>query len=195
MYRRIFWAIAVLIAHTATSRGAYVVTFSQVGANVVATGSGSINTTDLSFASNTNTMAPRVNASTAAVALGPAPSSVGDYFGFIGPTKFGTGAQFNADTSSGMRVSINGNTNDLFLPVNYESGTFLSTSTNTWNNKTIAGLGLTPGTYTWTWGKGSTSDTFVVTIVPEPASLVMLTLGLTAVAGLAWRHRKPRLAA
>jgi hypothetical protein len=31
--------------------------------------------------------------------------------------------------------------------------------------------------------------------IPEPASLVMLSLGLTAVAGLAWRHRRAKFAA
>jgi hypothetical protein len=31
--------------------------------------------------------------------------------------------------------------------------------------------------------------------VPEPVSLVMLSVGLATVAGLAWRHRKARLAA
>jgi hypothetical protein len=36
--------------------------------------------------------------------------------------------------------------------------------------------------------------TFVAT-VPEPSSLVMMHFGLAAVAGLAWRHRKAKLAA
>jgi hypothetical protein len=197
MYRRIFWAIAVLIGHTSASRGEYIVTFSQVGANVVATGSGSINTTALTDDGSVGTAAPRVTASNATVALGPTPTSVEEYVGFSGPTQFGTGGTFDATNSSGARVSIRGelSTIGLFLPVGYVSGTSLSTSTNTWNNTTIAGLGVRPGTYTWTWGTGSTSDSFVVMTVPEPASLVMLTLGLTAVAGLAWRHRKARLAA
>jgi len=39
----------------------------------------------------------------------------------------------------------------LVLPTGYTSGSALTTS-ETWNNTTLAGLGLTDGTYTWTWG-------------------------------------------
>jgi hypothetical protein len=187
MYRPIFWAIAVLIAHTATSRGAYIVTFSQVGANVVATGSGSINTTALTSAGTTTTLAPRVTANNAAVALGPAGPNVDVYVGFSGPTQFGTGGQVDASTSSGQRVGIRaGNLAGaigLFVPLNYVSGQTLSNSSNTWNTTTIAALGLNPGTYTWTWGTGSTSDAFVVFIpaaVPEPSSLVLGCLALVS---------------
>jgi hypothetical protein len=45
------------------------------------------------------------------------------------------------------------------------------------------------GTETVTYYYGSTF------LIPEPTSLVMLSLGLAAVAGLAWRQRKAKLAA
>jgi hypothetical protein len=61
-----------------------------------------------------------------------------------------------------------------------------------------------PGTYLFgedypgtSGGTGSQNLTYRVEghAVPEPVSLVMLTLGLATVAGLAWRQRKVRLAA
>ena len=64
----------------------------------------------------------------------------------------------------------------------------------TFDNTTIAGLGLTAGTYSYTWGRiGPTDDrlTIIISSVPEPSSLVMA--GMAVAAGLiaAWRRRRP----
>jgi hypothetical protein len=53
----------------------------------------------------------------------------------------------------------------------------------TWANTTIAGLGLTPGTYTYSWGSGVTADSLVVEIngtspAPDPASLGLFFTGV-----------------
>ena len=50
------------------------------------------------------------------------------------------------DRSSGSAITWG----ELFLPVNYQSGTTLNT-TATWTNMNYAILGLTPGTYNWTY--------------------------------------------
>lgn len=84
----------------------------------------------------------------------------------------------------------------LGAPIGYVSGTNLS-GTATWDNATFASLGVTPGTYVWTWGTAAeqsfTLD--VVNSVPEPAALsifgfgVLLTgafMGLASARGLAW---------
>jgi hypothetical protein len=62
------------------------------------------------------------------------------------------------------------------------SATPLGTSTGTWNSATFASLGLTPGTYVWTWGSGIHADSFTLQIgptngVPETGSTIALMLG------------------
>ena len=65
----------------------------------------------------------------------------------------------------------------------------------TFNNATLASLGLTPGTYVWTWGTGLANQNFMLQIgsvgipgVPDGGSTVSL-LGL-ALLGLAALRRK-----
>ncbi len=59
---------------------------------------------------------------------------------------------------------------------------------------TFSSLGLTPGTYIWTWGSGADADSFTMNIgvssVPEPASLMMLGTGSLAILGFARRRRR-----
>lgn len=57
------------------------------------------------------------------------------------------------------------------LPAGYTSGSPLS-GTATFNGKTFATLGVTPGTYTLTKGAGADADTVVVTTVPEAVTSV-----------------------
>jgi PEP-CTERM motif len=73
------------------------------------------------------------------------------------------------------------------VPLDYVSGAALGTSTATFAGATIASLGLTPGSYVWSWGSGPTADTFTLDIVagagvgaavPEPATWATMLLGL-----------------
>jgi hypothetical protein len=63
------------------------------------------------------------------------------------------------------------NTSFIFVPQGYASGSPLSDSA-TYNNQTFASLGVTPGTYEWTWGTGPnqnfTLEIGAVSPVPEP---------------------------
>ena len=79
----------------------------------------------------------------------------------------------------------------LSVPDGYVSGAALLSSA-TWNNATFASLGVTPGTYVWTWGTGGPNQNFTLIIggagVPDGGSTVSL-LGF-ALLGLAALRRK-----
>ena len=65
----------------------------------------------------------------------------------------------------------------LFAPRDYVSDTALSDSM-TFDNATFASLGLTPGTYVWSWGTGLPNQNFTLVIggagVPDGGSTVSL---------------------
>ena len=75
------------------------------------------------------------------------------FSGFSGPTSFGSGNGDIASSGSGDLVGIVGLFGQLSVPDGYVSGAALLSSA-TWNNATFASLGVTPGTYVWTWGTG-----------------------------------------
>jgi VPDSG-CTERM motif len=104
----------------------------------------------------------------------------------------GGGGLFSPNTSSGDFVGINNSPlGDIFVPQGYVSDTALSDSM-TFNSATFASLGLTPGTYTWSWGTGLRNQNFTLIIggagVPDGGSTGSL-LGC-ALLGLAALQRK-----
>ena len=136
---------------------AYTVTLQQMGANVVANGSGAINLTGLTFFSSGIDFTARIRAGVGVIITGP-PGGSGDvdlYTGFTGPTSFGSGFFFFPNTGSGDIVGIDAQSFGglLAVPPGYLSGAALSDSM-TFNNATLASLGVTPGTYIWSWGTG-----------------------------------------
>ena len=78
---------------------AYTVTLQQMGANVVANGSGGINLTGLTFSSGDFARTREMNASFGAILTGQMLGGVvTGYTGFTGPTSFGSGGFFFATT-------------------------------------------------------------------------------------------------
>jgi hypothetical protein len=155
----------------------YIVTLTQRGSDVVATGNGSLDLTALTFLFTNSPPPPggeegRVNASVGLVVLGPtgaAPIAV--YKGVIGPSSFGSGGFDDANSGSGSLVGVAGSLAPfpiLGVPVGYVSGSSLRTSTDTWDDATFASLGVTPGVYTWTWGSGTHADSFRLVVAGAP---------------------------
>src|SRR5262245_24434169 len=102
----IFTAITPLVC--VRPAGAYTVTLQQMGANVVATGSGAINLTGLTFSSPGAFFTARIRAETGVIFTGP-PGGSGNvdlYTGITGPTSFGNGFFFIPNTGSGDIVGI-----------------------------------------------------------------------------------------
>ena len=185
-------ALALLLTGTARAQAGFMVTLLEQNGNVVATGSGTIDTADLAFIKMT-ILKPGIFPSQGEIITGVS-AGTAIYIGeFTGPTSFGSGDNFFGPfPSSGDIVGIAG-TSSLAVPSNYTSGDPLM-DTSTYNNQTFSSLGVTPGTYVWTWGTGAHADSFTLQIgpatVPEPASLTLLGIGIASIAGYAWRRRK-----
>jgi hypothetical protein len=187
-----FTAVTASLFSTWTAQANYIVRLQQVGPNVVATGSGAFDLTGL-------TVHPRGFSTTLIKPfLGNIVTGISarcDVYGttITGPNSFGTGTETLADNGTGGLVGIlfnGGHEPFLLVPVGYVSGTALSDS-STYNSATFASLGVTPGTYVWTWGTGLPNQNFTLQIglgvpppVPDGGSTVSLLgcalLGLAA---------------
>lgn len=155
-----------------------VMTVTQVGADVFASGSGTLDITNLTNPNN-GSAAPFIKGDTGVLIIGLLPNNqFANWQGSVtGPTSFGTFGSFNADSTTGDHFGIRYQFQQVVTPVGYVSGNPLS-ATATWNNKTLASLGLVEGTYVWTWGTGIHADSFTLTIgTPEPGSLLLLSTG------------------
>ena len=105
-----------------------------------------------------------------------------------GPISFGSGFLSFPSSGSGDFVGINRHESFIFVPLGYVSGTALSDSA-TYSGKTFATLGVTEGTYLWTWGNGADQN-FTVQIGPVPDGGSTVSLLGSALLGLAALRRK-----
>ena len=158
-------------------------TVEQVGADVVITGSGSIDTSGLTNPGTRNDYNNEL--SNIKIFAGPATSSNGSvttWWGLVGALTIGSASSvFTPDPTSSFgqlfgieadsTPSVIGGIPLLVLPQNYVSGSALS-GTSRYSNKTLSQLGLTPGTQTWSVGSGASLQTVqITTSVPVPAPL------------------------
>lgn len=187
----------------AASAGAtpYVITLQEQGSDVVASGSGMIDLTGLTFQFTSAGGGASLGPSDAFIATGSQASSVpvDGYTGFAGPTSFGPATGFiSADATSGDSVDMIGNPSFygipmLFVPSGYVSDSSLS-GTATFSNSTFASLGVTFGTYVWTWGTApDQSYTLIIGIpnsVAEPAGLGLFGLGALLIGAFAGLRRR-----
>lgn len=167
-------------------------TVRQVGADVVVQASGSANTNPADYHTETGVVGGEVDPSTGGTIYVSGSTSGVRYtpLNFSGPRSIGAGGNNVASSGSGDWVGIWMGQYSVLVPVGYVSGQSLS-GTGTYSSTTIAALGMTPGTYTWTWGTGGNADSFVLTIespaaIPSLSEWAQLMLALMVI-GVAFR--------
>ena len=194
-------AAGVSLAVPASSRAAVVLTLRPVGNDVVLSmdAGGSINTNLL------DSVGPMSVPVVGGVAHIPSPpliilalGSGSDYLEFnfqpsaiSGPSTLGSLfiPPISATSSTGAFFGIivqGGAAGLLAVPTDYEFGDQLGAASSTFARQSLASLGITPGTYVWTFGTGPNTDTVTMNVVPESASLLVpatavATLGLVQV--------------
>lgn len=183
-------AAVMTTAFAPKAHAVYTVTVTESGSDVVAAGAGSLDVSGLSF-HNTSMGTPQISGLFDVATGGPpGPQNLDVYYGIASyPTSMGSGLQFFPDSGSGDVVGASHDT--LYVPVGYAGGAL--SSTQTFNNRTLVGMGLTPGTYTWSWSSDSyrvVIGTVEVTDLPEPASVILL--GVPAVGMMLRTGRRDR---
>ena len=183
--KRTLLALAASCALLHGANASLVFSIQQDGENVTMTGIGSINLDALSTSSPSAAYSI-IRANDSLLGVGIVDGNLQHYTSITGPGSIGPGSSlYFADSTSGDNVMMNNNS--VSVPIGYTSGTELS-GTATFNNNTIAGMGLTEGTYTYTWGSGASADSITVQVgaIPEPATFAFI--GLFGVGAIAIRR-------
>jgi hypothetical protein len=77
----------------------------------------------------------------------------------------------------------------IIVPSGYVSDTALSDS-STYALENFVLLGVTPGTYKWTWGTGADQSFTLQIGTPLPAALPLFATGIGGLGLLGWRRKR-----
>jgi hypothetical protein len=191
-------SIAVLalgMVSAPSAQAKFAATLLEVGADVVETGTGTLDLTDLDGDPVSKSNIASINPSSGELIAGPLLVDVDFFSGDVtGPGNFGPGGLNFADQTNGDAVFVSPGA--IYVPHGYKFGAALD-DTSTYFNKTLDSLGLTPGTYAYSWGSGDHADSFTIQIgpdggaspVPEPSTWAMMLVGFAGL-GCAALQRK-----
>jgi hypothetical protein len=140
----------------------YTITITQSGNNVVVSGSGTLNLSDLTFVGVSGPVGQGgLGASTSTFIISGNNNYFTKYSGSTinVPANFGSGGGgASSGTGGPVGIIVDGAPPYLVVvPTGYTSGQPIS-GTLTFNNTTISALGLTEGTYNYTWGSGANAS-------------------------------------
>ena len=199
-------ALLISVFGAAPTYASVAITIEQLGNDVVESASGSLDMSQLirgTAATQSYTSAMR-----ATIVMGPDTNASPDpddhasvFFGYSfsdtavsGPANFGSGTTFHPTSVSGATFGLlyEGTLKLQYIitPHDYVFGSAI-TSGAVFANQTLASMGLTEGTYVYSW----LSDSITIKIggsstpVPEPATWAMMVGGF-AIAGAAMRRQR-----
>lgn len=178
-----------------SAQAAFTLTIAEVGDDVTITGSGSLDLDDLSAFASSASDGIYINPASGIVSAGTDGFDATLYLGVTGPASLGPGSSnVFAELFSGDYFIVGGSFGAIGVNSNYISGTFFTNSA-TFENQSLSTLGLTPGTYVYTWGTGENADSVTVNVnaVPEPASTALLAIGGCALLLGMRKRRNPSL--
>ena len=149
-------------------------TIYESGSNVIMSVSGTIDLSGLTLVVSGTTFggpAGGLGTNTATYIMARNGLSFDTYSGFTTtPTSFGSGSGTGASSSTGDAFGVVYQTAppyQLVVPSGYTSGAQI-TSTQTFTGQTLTSLGLTSGTYTYTWGSGKSFNVVIGGPAPTP---------------------------
>ena len=195
-----FLAMLMLVSGLLVAGGALasaILTMTESNGDIVAAVSGTINTSGLS-SQGTGSFGNGLVSGQAY--LNFTTNTCDRYTGISGPATFGGPNSFQQTSSpTGDQFFVDGSSQFLCLPLGYNGGALAGTATI--SGVTFSGLGMIPGTYTYTWGSGPNADSLIVYIgvsptptpsaVPTLSEWAQLMLALMVI-GIAWHFHNNR---
>ena len=198
MRRSMLVLFAVLVATSPPALASVIITATQTGADVVFSGSGTLDVSALTSMGNGNLLAGIDFGGEVLLGANPSGFPAVNFYGAMSeisiPGPFGADLFTPASLGTGPRFGISvqafptQTAPAIVVPAGYVSGDPLS-STSTFSGQTFSSLGINPGTYIWSWGSGANADSLTLAIqLPEPGTVTLMVVSGLAVGSLRRRR-------
>jgi hypothetical protein len=149
------------------------ITVKEVGGDVVFSGTGTANVTDLSASGTTSLGGFQIKPNDGILVYTVFNPTYNQYFGITGPTSFGAGGNTGGPSTGTIPINnsvvVIPSTSAIYFT---QGGTNSCSGTMTFDDTTISALGMTEGVYVWTWGSGGNADSLTLQIgeLPTPTN-------------------------